>query len=101
MDINQIMNMRLIPGCIILVILALTPLRAQPVYSAESVPPAGQIPSVIHVGVIPLNPFVITTNGKPKGISIELWEEIARSHGWKYEYTFLPATGYLDFVPEL
>lgn len=95
------MTVRPIPGCFILAILVLTSLRAQPVYSAEPGQNAGQIPAVIRVGVIPLDPFVITTGGKPRGISVELWEEIARSHGWKYEYTFLPATGYPDFVPEL
>jgi len=95
------MTMRLIPGCFILAILVLTSLRAQSVYSGEPITPAGQIPAVIRVGVIPLDPFVITTGGKPRGISVELWEEIAWSYGWKYEYTFLPATGYLDFVPEL
>lgn len=95
------MTVRPIPGCFILAILVLTSLRAQPVYSAEPGQNAGQIPAVIRVGVIPLDPFVITTGGKPRGISVELWEEIARSHEWKYEYTFLPATGYPDFVPEL
>lgn len=95
------MTVRPIPECFILAILVLTSLRAQPVYSAEPGQNAGQIPAVIRVGVIPLDPFVITTGGKPRGISVEIWEEIARSHGWKYEYTFLPATGYPDFVPEL
>ncbi len=98
---NRNMTIRLIPGCFILVILVLASLRALPAHSAEPAPPVGQIPAVIHVGVIPLEPFVIENNGKLKGISIELWEEIAKTRGWKYEYTLLPATGYLDFVPEL
>ncbi|MFI5323962.1 MAG: transporter substrate-binding domain-containing protein [Thermodesulfobacteriota bacterium] len=46
--------------------------------------------------MIPFDPFVITEDGKPKGISIELWEEVTRINNWHYEYTFLPESGYLD-----
>ena len=56
---------------------------------------------IIRVGVIPLEPFAFRQDSKPKGISIELWEEIAKVNGWKFEYTFLPKSGFGEIEPLL
>jgi len=78
-----------------------TCLLVSPGYSIDKIPPAPPNNGLLRVGVIPLEPFAMVEDGKPKGISIELWEEIARIHGWQYKYTFLPQSGYLDIEPLL
>ena len=84
---------------IIIFIFAFLP--APPGYSIEKVPSGPSNNKLLRVGVIPLDPFVIIQDDKPKGISIELWEEVARIHGWQYKYNFLPESGYLNIVPLL
>ncbi len=81
------------------VIFVVTCFQVSPVYSVENRPP-GQ-PNILRVGVISIDPFVITGDGKPKGISIELWEEVARINNWQYKYTFLPESGYQEIEPML
>lgn len=76
-------------------------LQVSPGYSIEKIPSGTQNNKLLRVGVIPLEPFAMMHNGKPKGISIQLWEEIARIHGWQYKYTILPQSGYLDIEPLL
>jgi polar amino acid transport system substrate-binding protein len=42
------------------------------------------------VAVKPLEPFVIKRGEKLEGFSIDLWDAIAKSNGWDFEYKFLP-----------
>jgi len=70
-----------------------------PAYSVEKA--SSEKADVLRVGVIPFDPFVIAAKDENKGISIELWEEIARLNNWKYEYDFLPESGYKEIEPLL
>ncbi len=40
----------------------------------------------IRVGVVLLPPFAMLDNGKPKGIAIDLWREIARRGDFQYKF---------------
>jgi polar amino acid transport system substrate-binding protein len=42
------------------------------------------------VAVKPLEPFVIKRGEQLEGFSIDLWDAIAKSNGWAFEYKFLP-----------
>jgi polar amino acid transport system substrate-binding protein len=42
------------------------------------------------VAVKPLEPFVIKRGEQLEGFSIDLWDAIAKSNGWDFEYKFLP-----------
>jgi polar amino acid transport system substrate-binding protein len=42
------------------------------------------------VAVKPLEPFVIKRGEQLEGFSIDLWNEIAKSNSWAFEYKFLP-----------
>jgi polar amino acid transport system substrate-binding protein len=42
------------------------------------------------VAVKPLEPFVIKRGEQLEGFSIDLWNEIAKSNGWAFEFKFLP-----------
>jgi polar amino acid transport system substrate-binding protein len=70
-----------------------------PAYSVEKA--SSEKADVLRVGVIPFDPFVIAAKDENKGISIELWEEIVRLNNWKYEYDFLPESGYKEIEPLL
>jgi ABC-type amino acid transport substrate-binding protein len=41
------------------------------------------------VAVKPLEPFVIKRGEKLEGFSIDLWDEIAKTNGWDFEYKYL------------
>jgi polar amino acid transport system substrate-binding protein len=47
-------------------------------------------PRKLIVAVKPLEPFVIQRAGQLEGFSIDLWNEIAKTNGWAFEYRFLP-----------
>jgi polar amino acid transport system substrate-binding protein len=56
-------------------------------------PDAANIPQFsrkLIVAVKPLDPFVIKRGDQLEGFSIDLWNEIAKSNGWEFEYKFLP-----------
>lgn len=50
------------------------------------------------VGVKPAPPFVIDDHGKYSGLAVELWQEIAKDHGWKYQYRKYNLDGLLNAV---
>lgn len=52
------------------------------------------------VGVKPAPPFVIDEGGHYRGLAIELWEETAAEHGWKFRYAPYDLTGLLDAVSD-
>lgn len=95
------MKFRYISKWLFFIIFIFTWLQVSPGYSIDKVPSGAPNNKFLRVGVIPLEPFAMIQDGKPKGISIELWEEVARIHGWQYKYTFLPQSGYLDIEPLL
>ncbi|MEO8809382.1 MAG: transporter substrate-binding domain-containing protein, partial [Rhodanobacter sp.] len=45
-------------------------------------------------------PFVIEDHGKYSGLAIDLWQEIAADHGWKYEYKPYDLDGLLQAVSD-
>jgi polar amino acid transport system substrate-binding protein len=97
---RRLANLYCIPKSVFFIVFVCAWLQASPGYSADTSPPGSQS-NILRVGVIPFDPFVITEGGGPKGISIELWEEVARINNWQYKYTFLPESGYLDIEPLL
>jgi len=94
-------TMRYVSKWLFLILCIFTWLFVSPGYSVDKIPPSPPNNKLLRVGVIPLEPFAMNGDGEPRGISIELWEEIARIRGWQYEYTFLPQSGYLDIEPLL
>lgn len=52
------------------------------------------------VGVRVAPPFVVQTGSGFEGIAIELWEDIARSNGWRYRYQALGLQPLFDAVRE-
>lgn len=92
--------MRYISKWLFFIIFIFTLIHVSPVHSINEIS-SGRQDNELRVGVIPLEPFVMIQDGKHKGISIELWEEIARIHGWQYKYTILPESGYIDIEPLL
>lgn len=66
-------------------------------------PPATSIaqpaqPHTLTVGVKVAPPFVMEKNGKYSGLGIDLWQETANDHGWKYVYKSYSLKGLLDAV---
>lgn len=66
------------------------------VVMAQPQPPAATRTVVVGVKVAP--PFVIDKDGQYSGLAIELWEETAADHGWKYVYKPYDLVGLLDAV---
>ena len=65
---------------------------SQPLYAQDS----GAETTVL---VKPIAPFVIRTNGKLSGYSIDLWDEIARRTGTKFRYQYVDSiTQLLDGI---
>lgn len=54
-----------------------------PAPAATAPVPAGK---TLVVGVKVAPPFVIADGGHYRGIAVDLWQDIARSHGWHYTY---------------
>lgn len=98
-SLKELMKFHCVSNIALFVIFVSTCLWVSPVYSVEKGPE--DQPNILRVGVISIEPFVIKEKDETKGISIELWEEVARINNWKYEYTFLPESGYLDIEPLL
>ncbi|HEX5962048.1 MAG TPA: transporter substrate-binding domain-containing protein [Rhodanobacteraceae bacterium] len=74
----------------------LCPALAQqaPTPAASAPPPA----KTLIVGVKVAPPFVIDDDGHYRGLAIELWQEAASDHGWKYSYRPYDLAGLLDAV---
>ncbi len=53
-------------------------------------------PLIVGVKVAP--PFVIEEHGHYRGLAIDLWQEVAADHGWKYVYKPYDLEGLLDAV---
>jgi len=53
---------------------------------AKAVDAKAQTDQVLSVGIAVEPPFVIDNNGRFTGVSIELWEMVARGMGWKWKY---------------
>ena len=68
---------------------------AATVTSVEQLQAANQ-PLIVGVKVAP--PFVIEDHGKYSGLAIDLWQEVAADHGWKYVYKPYDLEGLLAAV---
>lgn len=78
-------------GCFCLWMLSISPLWAEP----------GQTATLdLQVGVRVAPPFVIQREDRFEGIAIDLWNEIARSNGWRFEYHALALQPLFDAVAE-
>ena len=71
-------------------------LHAQTTPAAESTTAAPMRPLTVAVKVAP--PFVIEKDGKYSGLAIDLWQEAAADHGWKYSYKKYDLDGLLNTV---
>ncbi|HET7267686.1 MAG TPA: transporter substrate-binding domain-containing protein [Oleiagrimonas sp.] len=71
--------------------------------SASSAAPAPASSSAatgktLTVGVKVAPPFVIADGKQYRGIAIDLWQDIAKAHGWTYQYKRYDLDGLLDAV---
>ncbi|MGB3746921.1 MAG: transporter substrate-binding domain-containing protein [Rhodanobacter sp.] len=71
--------------------------------TAATVTPATELkranqPLLVGVKVAP--PFVIENHGHYSGLAIDLWQEIAADHGWKYVYQPYDLDGLLQAVSD-
>jgi ABC-type amino acid transport substrate-binding protein len=71
--------------------------------TAATVTPATELkranqPLLVGVKVAP--PFVIEDHGHYSGLAIDLWQEIAADHGWKYVYRPYDLDGLLQAVSD-
>jgi polar amino acid transport system substrate-binding protein len=57
-----------------------------------------ETPLVVGIKIAP--PFVIATDDQYSGLAIDLWEEAAREHGWKFEYRQYELDDLLDAVSQ-
>ncbi|MEO6801321.1 MAG: transporter substrate-binding domain-containing protein [Rhodanobacter sp.] len=85
--------------------LASPQIKVYPIASgtAASMTPADQLQSAnqpLIVGVKVAPPFVIEDHGKYSGLAIDLWQEVAADHGWKYAYKPYDLEGLLDAVSD-
>lgn len=61
--------------------------------------PATTAPTrTLMVGVKPAPPFVIADGNRYHGLAIDLWEEAAADHGWRFQYKPYDLAGLLDAV---
>ncbi len=64
--------------------------------SAEPAPTAPGRALIVGVKVAP--PYVIQDGDRYRGLAIDLWEEVAADHGWRYSYKPYDLEGLLDAV---
>ncbi|MCA9634016.1 MAG: transporter substrate-binding domain-containing protein [Myxococcales bacterium] len=68
---------------------------------SASAEPAGASPErTLVVGVKVAPPFVIQEGDRYRGLAIDLWEEVAQDHGWKYSYKAYDLEGLLGAVEQ-
>ena len=80
-------------------------IRIYPIAAGTSatVTPAARLQSAdqpLIVGVKVAPPFVIEDHGKYSGLAIDLWQEVAADHGWKYVYKPYDLEGLLNAVSD-
>lgn len=71
--------------------------------TAATVTPARQLQSAnqpLIVGVKVAPPFVIEDHGKYSGLAIDLWQEVAADHGWKFVYKTYDLESLLNAVSD-
>ena len=61
---------------------------ASPISAGTQRPRASPTALALRVGIKPLDPFVIRTESRYSGFSIELWDEVARRNGWSTSYVW-------------
>ncbi|MGA9421135.1 MAG: transporter substrate-binding domain-containing protein [Rhodanobacteraceae bacterium] len=89
-------SLRLLPTCALLLIGFLI---ARPLAATEPPASAGPAPSrPLVVGVKVAPPFVIADGSGYRGLAVELWQEVAADHGWKYRYQRHDLDGLLNAV---
>jgi polar amino acid transport system substrate-binding protein len=81
----------------LIVLLACSSVRAQTPATATQTP---SVQKMLTVGVKVAPPFVIEDHGHYSGLAIDLWQEVAADHGWKYSYQNYDLDGLLDAVSE-
>ena len=74
----------------------INPVRSAPALTPTDQPPPVHQPLLVGVKVAP--PFVIEDHGKYSGLAIDLWQQTAADHGWKYQYKRYDLKGLLDAV---
>ncbi|MEP7187493.1 MAG: transporter substrate-binding domain-containing protein [Rhodanobacter sp.] len=79
----------------LILLLSISSAGAQTPAAATQTPPAQR---TLTVGVKVAPPFVIEDHGRYSGLAIDLWQEVAADHGWKYSYRDYDLDGLLDAV---
>ncbi len=72
------------------VILAVLALLGSSISLAQNNPYNAPMPRNLTVAIKQLEPFVMKRGAGFEGFSIDLWDEIALSNGWKFQYQYLP-----------
>ncbi|MEO7071936.1 MAG: transporter substrate-binding domain-containing protein [Rhodanobacter sp.] len=72
------------------------PVQNEPALTPTDLPPPLHQPLLVGVKVAP--PFVINDNGHYSGLAIDLWQQTAADHGWKYRYKAYDLKGLLAAV---
>ncbi|WP_113063756.1 transporter substrate-binding domain-containing protein [Oleiagrimonas sp. MCCC 1A03011] len=70
------------------------PAASAPADAATAVAPA----RTLTIGVKVAPPFVIRDGDHYRGLAIDLWEEVAADHGWKFQYKSYDLEGLLNAV---
>ena len=80
---NQVKGLKMLYRCIVrnLIIVFILGILSLPIHTvAQDI--------TLKVGISPFTPFVIPSEGKHKGFSVDLWEAIARHLGVEYEFVW-------------
>lgn len=82
--------------CLLSVFFSMARAQSNAPASASSTAPAAGKTLIVGVKVAP--PFVIEKNGKYSGLAIDLWQDAAKDHGWKFTYKKYDLEGLLNAV---
>lgn len=91
---RRILRTILLPTLLLLCSAAFAQTKAPAPASSSSAPQTNNL--IVGVKVAP--PFVIEKNDKYSGLAIDLWQEAAADHGWKYGYKQYDLDGLLNAV---
>ncbi len=74
-----------VTATIITLVLSLKLPQPSPLFAQNSLPPKEKQPEKLRVGVAGSPPFVIRNNGEIQGISIDIWNAIAKTGNFDYK----------------
>ncbi len=57
-----------------------------PAFALEYEKQTSKFPDTLRIGIAGSEPFIFLNDIEPKGIAIEIWEELAQENNWEYKY---------------